>query len=61
MKIKIDYRKALLEQRQLINKNDRLRYEIEKYKRMELVEKFAAENGMKELTPYDFVTINMDL
>jgi hypothetical protein len=60
MKIKIDYRKALNEERQLINKNDKLRYEIERYKRMDLVERYAAEKGMRELTPYDFVTINMD-
>jgi hypothetical protein len=57
MKIKLDYRKALSEETKLINKNDRIRYEIERYKRMELVEKYAAENGMRELTPYDFVTI----
>lgn len=60
MKIKIDYRKALKEERQLINMNDRLRYEIERYRRMELIEKYAAENGMNALSPYDFVTINMD-
>lgn len=60
MKIKIDYRKALKEERQLINLNDRLKYEIERYKRTALVEKYAAESGMRELTPYDFVTIKMD-
>ena len=60
VKIKIDYRKALSEERKLINRNDKLRYEIERYRRMDLVEKYAAENGMRELTPNDFVTINMD-
>jgi hypothetical protein len=60
MKIKIDYRKALSEERQLVNRNDRLKYEIERYKRMDLVEKYAVESGMRELTPYDFVTIDMD-
>ncbi|MFH0977542.1 MAG: hypothetical protein V1874_17320 [Spirochaetota bacterium] len=60
MKIKIDYRKALKEERQLINMNDRLKYEIERYKRMDMVERYAAENGMRELTPHDFVTINME-
>ena len=60
MKIKIDYRKALKEERQLINMNDRLKYEIERFKRLDLVEKYALENGMRQLTPYDFVTINMD-
>jgi hypothetical protein len=60
MKIKLDYKKALFEETQLINKNDRIRYEIERYKRMELVEKYAAESGMRELTPYDFVTVYME-
>ena len=60
VKIKIDYRKALSEERQFVNRNDKLRYEIERYRRMDLVEKYAAENGMRELTPSDFVTIDME-
>lgn len=60
MKIKMDYRKALSEERQLINRNDRLRYEIERFKRMELVERYAGLSGMKELTHNDYVTINME-
>lgn len=56
----MEYQKALIEERQLINKNDRLRYEIERYRRMELVERYAESIGMKELTHYDFVTINME-
>ena len=60
MKIKIEYSKALVEERKLVNKNDRLRYEIERYKRMELVERFAGSNGMKVLSHNDFITINME-
>jgi hypothetical protein len=60
MKMKLDFRKASLEETRLVNKNDRIKYEIERYKRMELVEKYAAENNMRELTPYDFVTIYID-
>jgi hypothetical protein len=60
MKIRIEYRKALNEERQLVDRNDKLKYEIERYKRTDLVEKYAAEKGMRELTPYDFVTINME-
>ncbi len=60
MKIKIEYRKALNEERQLQNRNDKLKYEIERFRRIDLVEKFAVERGMRELTPYDFVTIDME-
>ena len=60
MKIKIEYRKAVAEERQLVNKNDRLRYEIERLRRMDLVERYAAENGMRELEPGDFVAIEIE-
>ena len=57
MKIKIEYKEALKEENEYIKKNDRLRYEIERFKRMGLVERSADEMGMKELTPGDFAAI----
>lgn len=57
MKIKIEYKEALKEESEFIKKNDRLRYEIERFKRMELIERSAAEMGMRELTPGDFAAI----
>ncbi|MBN2039895.1 MAG: hypothetical protein JW864_07640 [Spirochaetes bacterium] len=59
-KIKIIYRNVLDEERQLVNSNDRLKYEIEKLRRVEVVDKQAAALGMRELTPDDFVTIETD-
>lgn len=57
MSLKIEYKKNLKRERQLIIKNDRLRCEIEKYKRMDIIIKYAEENLMKPITPMDFKTI----
>ena len=57
MKMKMECRNAAEIEKQLIKKNDRYRYEIEKYKRMAFIERYAEENGMKQLTPYDFETL----
>ena len=57
MKIKLDHQKALQEKSDLIKKNDRLKYEIERYKRMDLVMKNAEILGMRESTPNDFETL----
>ena len=57
MRMKIDYEKALRTEKQLIKDNDRLRYEIEKFKSMDVIIKYAEENGMKRLTPMDFDAI----
>jgi hypothetical protein len=59
MKIKIDYRKTLEDERLLVKKNDRLRYEIAGLRRMEIVERKAVELGMRELTVNDFVAIDV--
>ena len=59
-KIKITYMNVLKEERQLTNSNDRLRYEIEKMRRVDIIEKEAASLGMRELRVDDFVTIVTD-
>jgi hypothetical protein len=41
-------------ERQFINDNDRLRYEIERYRRMDLVEERARKNGFRQMLPGDF-------
>ena len=51
---------VLKEERQLTNSNDRLRYEIEKMRRVDIIEKEAASLGMRELRVDDFVTIVTD-
>ena len=57
MKIKMDCREASGIEKKLIKQNDLLRYRIERFKRMEIIEKYANENGMKQLEPDDFKTI----
>lgn len=57
MKLKMVYKNESIVERRLIKKNDRLRYEIERFKNMRDIERFAEERGMKQITPDDFDTI----
>ncbi len=59
MKMKMDYRKDIRIVKQLVEQNDRLRLEIEKYKRMEVIEQYAKSRGMKEIAPGDFEVIDL--
>jgi len=54
--VKIEMRnKALaVQERQLVNDNDRLRYEIERYRRLDLVEERARKSGYRRMLPGDF-------
>ncbi len=53
VRMKMDYNTALQREEQLVKINDRLRYEIEWYKRMELIDAYAASRGMRTLMPED--------
>lgn len=57
MKLRLEISRSLQEETQLMKMNDRLRYEMERYRRMEVIERFAEQTGMKEITPGDFETI----
>jgi len=59
-KIKIMYKNVLKEERELTNRNDRLRFEIEKLRKPEIIEKKAADLGMRDLDHDDFITIISD-
>lgn len=59
MKIKMDYRRTVRLENGLVRENDRLRYEMERYRRMDLVEAYAEKRGMKRMTPSDFEIISM--
>ena len=59
MKIKLEYRKSLKEETRLLKENDRLRYEIERHRTAENVERLARERGMKEIAPRDFDVIDL--
>ncbi len=57
VKMKLDYRKTLEFEKDLVKSNDKILYEIEKYRRLESVEEFAGANDMSLLKPDDFATI----
>jgi hypothetical protein len=57
MKMKMECRKAAEVEKRLIIKNDKLRYEIERCKNIDLIDRYAEQNGMRYITPHDFETI----
>jgi len=57
MKVKLDYKKLTGVEKRLINENDRLIYEIERYKSMDYVVRYAAKHGMKKITPSDIESV----
>ena len=59
MWMKMDFSKVLGTEKRLVIENDRLRYEIEKFRRLDTVIKKAEASGMKSLTPMDFETIEV--
>lgn len=42
------------QERRLVDDNDRLRYEIERYRRTDLVEERAQKSGYRQVLPSDF-------
>ena len=59
MKMKIECQNLSEKEKQLIKRNDNYRYNIEKYKRIELVEKYARNMGMVYITPKDFKVLKI--
>ena len=57
MRMKIDRHKTIQLEKQIIKRNDRLRYEIEQYKRLDYIIDYAERNRMRMITPEDFETI----
>ena len=58
-KLKLEYRKLLKTQEELVRQNGRALYNIERYRHPEYLERSAAAMGMKSVTPRDFETIDM--
>ncbi len=50
------YNAALIEKR-LMKLNDIYRYKIERLKRIEIIERYAEETGMRKITPDDFEVV----
>lgn len=56
MKIKMECRAGSLKEMEFMKKNDRLLYEIERYKRIDLVEGRAIQAGMRRISPANMQT-----
>lgn len=59
MKINIECRKLVAQQKKIIHDNDRIVFEIEKYKRGDYIEFFAEHNNYQRITPNDFGVIEV--
>ena len=54
MKIKLERKELVKVERRIINYNDKLKYNIERYKRSEVIEKYSRERGLKRISPGDY-------
>ncbi len=59
MKMKMDYGREAEVEAGLIRQNDRLRYEIETLRRMNVIEEYARSRGMHALTPGDIDVVDL--
>jgi hypothetical protein len=59
MKIKMNYGKEAEVEAGLIRQNDHLRYEIETFRRMNVIEEYARSRGMHALTPGDIEVVDL--
>ncbi|HNR87147.1 MAG TPA: hypothetical protein PKM65_02270 [Spirochaetota bacterium] len=57
MRIKMGYDEIIRKERQLMDRNDRLRYQIERFRRMDAIESYARGSGMRPIGPDDFQAI----
>ncbi len=57
VKIGIECRDLGEKERRLLDERDRLRYLIERYRRMEIVEAHARMNGLRPIRPGDFAVM----
>ncbi len=57
VKIGIECRDLGEKERRLLDERDRLRYRIERYRRMEIVEEHARMNGLRPIRPGDFAVM----
>lgn len=59
MKMKMDYGREAEVEAGLIRQNDRLRYEIETLRRMNVIEEYARSRGMHALNPGDIDVVDL--
>jgi len=51
MKVKMNYRKLVNMEKKILKENDRIVYEIEKFRTMKEMKKFALDNGYNKIEP----------
>ena len=59
MRIKMECAAGGLREKALMKKNDRLLYEIERFKRIDLVESRAIQAGMRRISPANMQAVNI--
>jgi hypothetical protein len=57
MQLKMHYEKSVTYKKELIKRRDRLLYDIERYKRLGLIEEFAEQKGLRKIKPNDAVIL----
>jgi hypothetical protein len=60
MKMKMEYRKFISAEREISERNDRIRYNLEGLRNFSQMKNFAEKNGLRQIGPDDVVIINMD-
>jgi hypothetical protein len=54
VKIEMQYKALSGKESQLVKDKDRLLYEIERFRRMDVVEDYARKRGLRQMLPGDF-------
>jgi len=59
VKIEMEYRTLSGKESRLVKEKDRLLYEIERFRRMDVVEDYARKRSMRQMLPGDFEVISV--
>lgn len=60
MKMKMDYKKLIRTEKEIIVVNDKLKFEFERLRNFRSIEANAEKNNLKQISPDDLVVIKID-
>ena len=60
MKMRTDYKRLIKAERELSAVNDKLKFELEKFRNFHNIEAYADRNNLKRLGPEDLIVIKTD-
>jgi hypothetical protein len=60
VQIEMQYKKLADTRKRLVRERDRLLYEIERFRRMDVIEEYARKNGLRPVVPGDFDVVKVD-